>query len=65
MTDPATSAARQAAARYTPQPCGRTARGTKYGSSYVLVCQQQLGHHGQHRDIDNDTWFIADEEATP
>lgn len=40
--------------------CGRTARVTKYGRPYKLICQQRRGHTGNCRDTDNGSWFEPD-----
>lgn len=40
--------------------CRKTARVTKYGSPYTLICQQREGHRGNCRDIDNGLWFEPD-----
>lgn len=45
------------AIRYTPHPCGKTARATKYGVPYTLICQQAKHSTGDCRDIDNGIWF--------
>jgi hypothetical protein len=49
-----------ASRRYTPRPCARTARTTKYGSPYTLICQASKGHGGNCRDVDNGIWFEPD-----
>lgn len=69
VTDRLTAAAaenvRAIAARHNPDPCGRTARVTKFGSPYLLVCQ--LRRHERRgllcRDIDNGSSFEPDDAA--
>ena len=62
MSTPAENA-RAAAGRYTTEPCGRTARTTKYGSPYVLICQLRLDHRTRCKDVDNGLWFEPDGNA--
>jgi hypothetical protein len=42
--------------------CSKTARVTKYGAPYTLICARSKGHAGKCRDIDNDVWFEAEEK---
>jgi hypothetical protein len=43
--------------------CCKTARVTKYGVPYTLICARSKGHPGRCRDVDNDVWFEAEERS--